>query len=57
MPYIIVTADHDDRGQARVLHSERVMPAHLDDDHSSTQLIQRLAWAVADANKPHSDRA
>jgi hypothetical protein len=46
MPRIIVTAD-DSSG--RVLHSERVTPSDFDTDHFRTQLAQRVAWAVEDA--------
>lgn len=56
MARIIVTADPiDRRGDRRpdrdapVLLDERVDPIHLSDDHASAQLIERLAWAVTDA--------
>ncbi len=56
MARIIVTADPTDRptswppGQdAEVLLDERVDSVHLCDDHASAQLIERLAWAVTDA--------
>jgi hypothetical protein len=32
-----------------VLLDERVNSAHLGDDHAAKQLIERLAWAVTDA--------
>jgi hypothetical protein len=32
-----------------VLLDERVDPVHLCDDHAAEQLIERLAWAVNDA--------
>ena len=58
MPRIIVTADpaeeHDGlkpREQASVLLDERVDSIHLCDDHAAEQLIQRLAWAVSDAEE------
>ena len=34
---------------ARVLMDERVKPEHLADEHSSHQIIERLTWAVLDA--------
>jgi hypothetical protein len=56
MPRIIVTTDPIDRrdaapGQreAPVLLDERVYSLHLCDDHAAEQLIERLAWAVNDA--------
>ncbi len=64
MARIIVTADppaggyaadqHDD---ATVLLDERVKPIHLRDGHAAGQLIQRLAWAVTDAEQAERDRA
>lgn len=56
MPRIIVTTDPVDRheaapnqGEAAVLLDERVYSVHLTDDHAAEQLIERLAWAVTDA--------
>jgi hypothetical protein len=58
MPRIIVTADSAEdrdgwtrREQASVLLDERVDSIHLCDDHAAEQLIQRLAWAVTDAEE------
>jgi hypothetical protein len=56
MPRIIVTTDPLDRrdtasdqGETAVLLDERVYSVHLTDDHAAEQLIERLAWAVNDA--------
>ncbi|HLM86908.1 MAG TPA: hypothetical protein VK272_12040 [Solirubrobacteraceae bacterium] len=49
MARIIVTADPSERSDAPVVLEERVYPVHLDSDHSAAQLIERLAWAVRDA--------
>jgi len=49
MARIIVTTDQIERGDAPVLLDERVYPVHLGDDHAAEQLVQRLAWAVTDA--------
>jgi hypothetical protein len=52
MPRIIVTTDSNsqsDRRETPVLLDERVDSLHLSDDHAAEQLIQRLAWAVNDA--------
>lgn len=50
MPRIIVTteAQRDDHGQP-VLLDEHVRSVHLSTDHAAHQLIERLAWAVVDA--------
>jgi hypothetical protein len=52
MPRIIVTTDSNsqaDRRETPVLLDERVDSLHLSDDHAAEQLIERLAWAVNDA--------
>jgi hypothetical protein len=50
MPRIIVTTDPTDRREdTPVLLDERVDSLHLCDDHAAEQLIERLAWAVSDA--------
>jgi hypothetical protein len=53
MPRIIVTTDPSeaaaDRRDTPVLLDERVDSLHLSDDHAAEQLIERLAWAVNDA--------
>jgi hypothetical protein len=50
MPRIIVTTDPaqlpDD---APVLLDEQVHSVHLSSGHAAAQLVQRLAWAVSDA--------
>ena len=38
----------DDAGE-RVLWDEHVQTVHLDDEHSGRQVVERIAWAVADA--------
>jgi hypothetical protein len=35
---------------ASVLLDERVEPVHLSEDHAARQLIERIAWAVSDAD-------
>ena len=56
MARIIVTTDPTDRRRAPVLSDpapvlldEHVDSVHLCDDHAAEQLIERLAWAVTDA--------
>ena len=54
MPQIIVTADGPtDHGNAIVMWRERITPADLQSQHFTTQLIERLGWAVDDAE--HAD--
>ena len=47
MPRIIVTAENGE--QRPVLLDERVEPTHLDDTRDSVQLLERIAYALADA--------
>ena len=54
MPRIIVTADPAEKlgllpQQTPVLLDERVDTIHLSDEHAAQQLIERVGWAVADA--------
>jgi len=54
MPRIIVTADPGEKlgtlpRQSPVLLDERVDSIHLSDEHAAQQLIERVGWAVADA--------
>ncbi len=49
MPRIIVTADHDAVAQPPVLLEERVQSLHIDNDHGARALIERLTWALRDA--------
>ncbi len=55
MARIIVTTDDvghrgpTTRGESPVLLDERVNSIHLGDGHAAEQLIERLAWAVTDA--------
>ncbi|MCW3067973.1 MAG: hypothetical protein JWL67_598 [Solirubrobacterales bacterium] len=55
MPRIIVTTDPsrlpDD---APVLLDERVHSVHLSSGHAAHQLIERLAWAINDAEESES---
>jgi hypothetical protein len=51
MARIIVTADPSEQDAAPVVLEERVYPVHLASDHAAAQLIERLAWAVGDAEK------
>jgi hypothetical protein len=51
MPRITVTADpaSSKSGDAPVLLSESVHSVHLSTEHAAAQLIERLAWAISDA--------
>ena len=49
MPRVMVIADQNQQDQAQVLLDERVESVHLSDDHSAMQLVERLGWAISDA--------
>jgi hypothetical protein len=57
MPRIIVTAEPCERrnDDVPVLLEERVDSVHLTSDLGAAQLIERIAWAVSDAE--HAERA
>jgi len=51
VPHIIVTADHDDdRGEGTVMLRERVNVTDFESHHFASQLVERLGWAVGDAD-------
>jgi hypothetical protein len=35
--------------QDRILLNEHVQPIHFEDEHSSLQILERLAWAIKEA--------
>jgi hypothetical protein len=49
MARITVTTDPTSEHAAPVLLDEIVYSIHLSDDHATAQLIERLGWAIADA--------
>ncbi|HWG08230.1 MAG TPA: hypothetical protein VN672_04390 [Solirubrobacteraceae bacterium] len=49
MAKIIVTTDPTTHDAAPVLLDESVYSIHLDNDHNAAQLIERLGWAIGDA--------
>src|SRR5437764_3304263 len=52
MPRVIVTTDPSELPeQAPVLLDERVHSVHLSSGQAAAQLIERLAWAISDAEE------
>jgi hypothetical protein len=51
MARIIVTADTRGGEEQRILLDEGVCPAHMSDEYSASQLLERLGWAVTDAER------
>jgi hypothetical protein len=48
MPQILIITDPD-RSAGEVVYRERVLSHELESVHFSTQLVERLAWALGDA--------
>jgi hypothetical protein len=52
MPHIIVTADRTDKGgEAPVMLNERINATDFESGHFAARLVERLGWAVADADE------
>ncbi len=58
MPRIIVTTDPlpSRPTDPPVLLDERVHSVHLSTGHAAAQLVERLAWAISDAEDAESER-
>ena len=54
MPRILIVTDAGDAGE--VVYNERLVPAHLQSEHSGRLLVERLAWAVEDARQAERKR-
>ena len=52
MPQIIVTADRSgETGDSPVMLRERINITDFESDHFAAQLVERLGWAVSDADE------
>jgi hypothetical protein len=52
LPQIIVTADRpNERGEGPVMLNERVSAADFESEHFAARLVERLGWAVTDADE------
>jgi hypothetical protein len=49
MARITVTTDPTTQHASPVLLEESVYSIHLDNDHTAAQLIERIGWAITDA--------
>ena len=60
MPRIIVIADPlstEPSNETPVLLDEQVRSVHLSTNHAAAQLVERLAWAVSDAERAEVQRS
>jgi hypothetical protein len=52
MPQLLVMADrHDDDPDRAVVYRERVSLSDLESEHFSGQLVERVGWAMLDAEE------
>ncbi|MHB8233901.1 MAG: hypothetical protein ACYDHT_04535 [Solirubrobacteraceae bacterium] len=51
MAKIIVTAERPEQTPPAVLLEEVIHPVHLSTGHAADQLIERLSWALSDAEE------
>jgi hypothetical protein len=56
MPRLIVTTESDEDQANAIVHDERVLASNLDNEHSSAQLIERVGWALQDAEQLESEQ-
>jgi hypothetical protein len=51
MPQILVVTDSQAEDTSEVIYRERISATDLESDHFSGQLVERVGWAVRDANE------
>jgi hypothetical protein len=54
MPQILVVADSQTEVAGDVVYRERISSSDLESAHFSGQLVERVGWAVRDANELES---
>ncbi|MFN8164121.1 MAG: hypothetical protein U0R26_09920 [Solirubrobacterales bacterium] len=50
MPQILVVTEAPEEAGSTVVYRERIATRDLESDHFSGQLVERVGWAVLDAN-------
>ncbi len=56
MPQILVVTNAQEEAARTVVYRERIAPTDLESDHFSGQLVERVGWAVLDADQlEHAD--
>jgi hypothetical protein len=51
VPRILITTDESDEHETAVVLQERVVPSDLESDHFSARLVERVGWALVDADE------
>jgi len=57
MAQIIVTAEGPEGREVTEVHRERIVPADFESDAASSLLIERIGWALSDADSIEHRRA
>ena len=58
MTQILIVTDDSEEAPRRVVYRERIAPSDLESAHFSGQLVERVGWAVSDADRlEHTDRS
>lgn len=58
MTQILIVTDDSKAAPRTVVYRERIAPSDLESAHFSGQLVERVSWAVSDADRlEHSDHA
>lgn len=56
MPQIIITSDGPGGGRPTEVHRERIVPADFETETASSMLIERIGWALNDAQALESPK-
>jgi hypothetical protein len=56
MPRLIVTAETNGPREPAIVHDERVPAGNLDNEHATAQLMERVGWALEDAERLESEQ-
>jgi hypothetical protein len=51
MPQILIVTDAPQEDASTVVYRERINTSDLESDHFSGQLVERVGWAVVDADQ------
>jgi hypothetical protein len=51
MPQLLISTDRRGEDSGKVVYRERVSLSDLESDHFSNQLVERVGWALHDADE------
>jgi hypothetical protein len=51
MPHILVVTESPQEKRRTIVYRERIAPTDLESEHFSGQLVERVGWAVSDADR------